>query len=324
MMLPAMMRESPVPAFWNQGKRYYDFKTCLRNGFGARVAKLPIDAGFTCPNRDGTRGSGGCVYCDGRGSRLRRAGPLPTVTEQLRAMEARYRGLGFEKFIPYFQTFTNTHAPLARLEALWDEALGFSPDVVGLAVGTRPDCVPDEVLDALAGRAGRARVFLELGLQSAHPATLARINRCHSWEESVDAVQRAAARGLTVVAHLILGLPGETPAMMRETALAIAGLPIAAVKIHSLLVLEGTPLAEDWRRGTVPLPDLPAYAAWVADTLELLPPHVGIQRLAADGYADILLAPEWAKNKHAVIAAIERELARRGSLQGGRFSRGEG
>ena len=305
-----------APAFWNPEKRYYDFKTCLRNAFGARVAKLPIDAGFSCPNRDGTRGTGGCVFCDGRGSRLRRAGLLPGVSEQLRVMEAKYRALGFGKFIPYFQTFTNTHAPPERLEALWDEALAFSPDVVGLAVGTRPDCVPDAVLDALAARTGRARVFLELGLQSAHPATLARLNRLHTWEESVDAVRRAASRGLAVVAHLILGLPGETPAMMRETARAVGALPIASVKIHSLLVLEGTPLAGRWRRGEVPLPDPPTYAGWVADVLELLPPQIAIQRLAADGHRDILLAPDWAGDKHAVIAAVERELVRRGSRQG--------
>jgi radical SAM protein (TIGR01212 family) len=307
---------------WSPGRRWYDFRAWLSNELGARVAKLPVDAGFTCPNRDGTRGSGGCAFCDGRGSRLRRAGSLPTVTEQLRAGAARYRALGYGRFIPYFQTFTNTHAPRSRLEALWDEALAFSPEVVGLAVGTRPDCVPDDVLDALAARARRARVFLELGLQSAHPATLARVNRCHGWEESADAVARAAARGLGVVAHLILGLPGETPAMMRATARAVAALPVAAVKIHALLVLEGTPLAAAWRGGAVPLPALPEYAAWAADVLEELPPHVAIQRVTADARRDLLLAPAWAREKPAVIAAVERELARRGTVQGARFAGG--
>lgn len=310
------------PAFWDPKKNYYDFKMYLWNEFGARVAKLPVDAGFTCPNRDGTKGTGGCSFCDARGSRLRRAGKLPTVTEQLRAGEARYRALGFAKFIPYFQTFTNTHAPLARLEALWDEALACSPDVIGIAVGTRPDCVPDDVLDALASRGANARVFLELGLQSAHAVTLARVNRLHAWEESADAVARAAARGLAVVAHLILGLPGESPEMMRETARAVAALPVAAVKIHSLLVLEGTPLAAEWRRGAVPLPDLPAYAGLVADVLELLPAGVAIQRLAADGAGDVLLAPAWARDKFAVIRAIETELRRRGTRQGCRATTG--
>ncbi|HEY6000222.1 MAG TPA: TIGR01212 family radical SAM protein [bacterium] len=309
------------PAFWDDRKDYYDFKSYLRNVFGARVAKLPIDAGFTCPNRDGRSGTGGCIYCDGRGSALRRAGPLPSVTAQLAAMRERYLRHGAERFIPYFQTFTNTDAPPARLRALWDEAVGFSPDVVGLAVGTRPDCVPDETLDLLAGYRRRTRVHLELGLQSAHPATLARIGRGHAREQFDDAVRRAAARGLEVVAHVILGLPGETPAMMRETARALATLPIAGVKIHALLVLEGTPLADQWRRGAVALPDLPAYAGWVADFLELLPPAVFVERLTADGYRDILLAPDWSRAKLAVLQAIEAELARRRSRQGARADR---
>jgi hypothetical protein len=296
-------------------KRYHDFKTYLRNTFGARVAKLPIDAGFTCPNRDGRCGAEGCVYCDGRGSALRRAGPLPPVTDQLATMRERYRRHGAERFIPYFQTHTNTDAPAELLRALWDEAVGFSPEVVGLAVGTRPDCVPDAVLDLLASYRGRVRVHLELGLQSAHPETIARIGRGHTREQFDDAVRRAAARGIEVVAHVILGLPGETPAMMRETARALAALPVAGVKIHALLVLDGTLLAEEWRRGQVPLPDLPAYAGWVADFLELLRPEIFVQRLTADGYRDVLLAPGWARDKFAVIRAVEAELGRRGSRQ---------
>jgi hypothetical protein len=304
------------PAHWHPGKRYYDFKSYLKNVFGARVAKLPIDAGFTCPNRDGRSGTGGCIFCDGRGSAVRRSGPLPSVTSQLAAMRERYLRHGAERFIPYFQTFTNTDAPLERLRSLWDEAVGFSPDVVGLAVGTRPDCVPDATLDLLASYGARVRVHLELGLQSAHPATISRINRGHTREQFDDAVRRAAARGIEVVAHVILGLPGETPAMMRETARALAALPIAGLKIHALLVLEGTALAEQWRRGAVSLPDLPTYAGWVADFLELLPPEVFIERLTADGYRDVLLAPDWTGNKLATLNAIERELVRRDSRQG--------
>jgi radical SAM protein (TIGR01212 family) len=306
------------PPRGNPVKPYYDFKSYLRATFGARVAKLPIDAGFTCPNRDGRSGTGGCIFCDGRGSALRRAGALPAVSAQLAAMRERYLRHGAERFIPYFQTFTNTDAPLPRLRALWDEAVGFSPDVVGLAVGTRPDCVPDATLDLLASYAPRVRVHLELGLQSAHPATIRRINRGHSYGQFEDAVRRAAARGIEVVAHVILGLPGETPALMRETARTLAALPIAGLKVHALLVLEGTALAEQWRRGEVPLPDLPTYAGWVADFLELTPPRVFIERLTADGYRDVLLAPAWPGAKLATLNAIERELARRGSRQGAR------
>ena len=309
-------RTAAAPAFWSGARRYSDFKTYLRNTFGARVAKLPIDAGFTCPNRDGRSGTGGCTFCDGRGSALRRAGALPSVSAQLAAQRERYLRHGFERFIPYFQTFTNTDAPLARLRALWDEAIGFSPDVVGLAVGTRPDCVPDATLDLLAGYGARVRVHLELGLQSAHPATIDRINRGHTREQFDDAARRAAARGIEVVAHVILGLPGETPAMMRETARALAALPVAGLKIHALLVIEGTALAAEWRRGDVPLPDLPTYAGWVADFLELIPPEMFIERLTADGHRDVLLAPEWSRNKLAVLNAIEAELSHRDSRQG--------
>ena len=311
-----MISRTDRPTFWNHEKRYYDFKTYLRKVFNARVAKLPIDAGFTCPNRDGRSGTGGCIFCDGRGSALRRAGALPPVSAQLAAMRELYLRHGFERFIPYFQSFTNTDAPLERLRALWDEATGFSPDVVGLAVGTRPDCVPDATLDLLASYSPRVRVHLELGLQSAHPETIARINRGHTREQFDGAVRRAAARGIEVVAHVILGLPGETPAMMRATARTLAALPIAGLKIHALLVLEGTALAADWRRGEIPLPDLPTYAGWVADFLELTPPGVFIERLTADGYRDVLLAPDWSGNKLAVLNAIERELARRNSRQG--------
>jgi radical SAM protein (TIGR01212 family) len=297
-------------------RRWFDFKSYLRGAFGARVAKLPIDAGFTCPNRDGRSGTGGCTFCDGRGSALRSAGALPSVTDQLGAMRERYLRHGFERFIPYFQTFTNTDAPLERLRALWDEAVGFSADVVGLAVGTRPDCVPDETLDLLASYQGRVRVHLELGVQSAHPVTIARINRGHTFAQFDDAVRRAATRGIEVVAHVILGLPGETPAMMRETARTLAALPIAGLKIHALLVIDGTALAEQWRRGEIALPELPTYAGWVADFLELTPPEVFIERLTADGHRDVLLAPAWSGNKLAVLNAIERELALRNTRQG--------
>ena len=310
------------PAFWNSAKRYYDFKSYLGNTFGTRVAKLTVDAGFTCPNRDGTRASGGCIYCDGRGSSLRQKGALPSVTQQLRQGMERYRGSGAEKFIAYFQTFTNTYGPVDKLRPLYDEALDFSPDIVGLSVGTRPDCVPDEVLDLLASYRTRARVWVEFGVQSFHAPTLGRINRGHTLEELLGAIERASSRGLELVGHVILGLPGETPQIMQETARKFASLPFSGLKIHLLLVLEGTPLAKMYRRGEVPLPTLEEYAAWVADFLELIPPEVSIQRLTADGYRDIFIAPDWARNKLAVLNAIDAELDRRNSWQGKKLKKG--
>lgn len=304
-------------------RRYYDFRSYLIDTFGARTAKLVVDAGFTCPNRDGTRSSGGCIYCDGRGSALRRAGPLPTVTEQLRRGMERYRSSGAEKFIAYFQTFTGTYGPVEKLKRLYEEALDFSPDIVGLSVGTRPDCLSDEVLDLFDSLAARSRVWLEFGVQSLHGETLELINRGHGMAELLGAVERASSRDIDLVAHVILGLPGETPDMMRETARRLSELPFSGLKIHLLLVLGGTALADMHRRGEVPLPTREEYAGWVADFLELTPPEVSIQRLTADGYRDIFIAPEWARNKIAVLNAIDAELARRDSWQGKKRKRGQ-
>lgn len=307
---------SPKPAFWNNRKRYYDLKSHWLNRFGCAVQKLPIDAGFTCPNRDGRVAVGGCVYCDGRGSALRQAGPLPTVAEQIRRGQAFYRDRGRAvKFVAYFQTFTNTDAPVERLRALYGEALA-EPDVVGLSIGTRPDCVPDATLDLLGGLAGRTHLWLEFGLQSIHDRTLAAINRGHDAAAFLDAVRRAAGRGILLCVHLIVGLPGEGREEILETARVIAGLPVAGIKIHSLLALAGTALGARYAQGALELMDREAYVATVCDILEILPPEMVIQRLTADGYREIFLGPEWAGNKLAVLNAIDAELTRRDTWQG--------
>ena len=311
---------SPKPAFWNNRKRYYDLKSYWRNRFGCRVHKLPIDAGFTCPNRDGRVAVGGCVYCDGRGSALRQAGPLPPVGEQIRRGQAYYRRRGkAEKFIAYFQTFTNTDAPPERLRTLYAAALA-EPDVVGLSIGTRPDCVPDATLDLLGELAGRTHLWLEFGLQSIHDRTLAAINRGHDAAAFLDAVRRAAGRGILLCVHVIVGLPGEDRVEILETARVIAGLPVAGIKIHSLLALSGTALGERYGRGELELMDREAYVETVCDILEILPPEMVVQRLTADGYREIFLGPDWAGNKLAVLNAIDAELTRRDSWQGCRYT----
>jgi len=309
---------STKPAFWNNRKRYCDLKSYWRNRFGCAVQKLPIDAGFTCPNRDGRVAVGGCIYCDGRGSALRQAGPLPSVAEQIRRSQAFYRGRRrAAKFVAYFQTFTNTDAPPERLRALYGEALA-EPDVVGLSIGTRPDCVPDETLALLGELAGRTHLWLEFGLQSIHDGTLAAINRGHDAAAFLDAVRRSAGRGILLCVHIIVGLPGEGRAEILQTARAIAGLPIAGIKIHSLLALAGTALGERYRRGDLTLMDRQTYVETVCDILEILPPDVVVQRLTAEGYREIFLGPDWAANKLAVLNAIDAELERRDSWQGRR------
>jgi radical SAM protein (TIGR01212 family) len=304
------------PSFWNNRKRYYDLKSYWFNQFGFRVHKLPIDAGFTCPNRDGRVAVGGCSYCDPRGSALRQAGELPSVTDQLRRGKSFYRRRpGAEKFIAYFQTFTNTYAPVERLRTLYDEALR-EADIIGLSIGTRPDCVPDETLALIRSYAERTHVWLEFGLQSIHDRTLKRINRGHDAAAFLDAVRRGGGGPIRLCAHLIVGLPGESPAEMLETARVIAGLPIAGIKIHCLLALAGTALGERYSSGEVHFLSREEYARTVCDILEILPPQMIIQRLTADGYRDIFLGPEWAANKLAVLNAIDRELEARDSWQG--------
>ncbi|MEI7637930.1 MAG: TIGR01212 family radical SAM protein [Syntrophus sp. (in: bacteria)] len=314
---------SSRPAFWNNSKRYYDLKSFWRNRFGCKVYKLPIDAGFTCPNRDGQTAVGGCIYCDGRGSKLRQAGPLPSVTEQIRKGMAYYtvhRQAG--NFIAYFQTFTNTYGDLEHLKRLYDEALA-QPNVLGLSIGTRPDCVPDAVLDLLENYTKTHHIWLELGLQSIHDRTLTLLNRGHNREIFLDTVQRIQGRGILLCVHIIVGLPGETHEDILGTARVLAGLPIQGIKIHSLLALQGTVLGSLYESGAISMISKEEYVTTVCDILEILPPEMVIQRLTADGYKDIFLGPAWAINKMDVLNNIDWELKRRQTWQGIRYSKTE-
>lgn len=309
------------PEFWNNTKRYYDFKSFLINTFGCKVYKLQIDAGFTCPNRDGTIATGGCIYCNSKFSDLRQKGPLPPVKDQIgngKKLYARMRGA--KKFIAYFQTATNTYAPREKLKILYDEALS-QEDIIGIAVGTRPDCVPDDVIDLFESCAHDYHVWIEYGLQSIHDRTLDFINRGHHAEMFIDAVRRTAGRNINICVHMIVGLPGETRDDALETAQAIAALPVNGIKIHLLLALEGTALGDLYKEGKIKMLDKDEYVATVCDILEILPPSMVIQRLTADGYRDKYLAPEWGRNKMDVLNSIDKELERRDSWQGSRFRR---
>jgi radical SAM protein (TIGR01212 family) len=230
----------------------------------------------------------------------------------MEAARLRYRA---EKFIAYFQAFTNTYAPLDRLKQLYNEAASL-PGVVGLAIGTRPDCVPDETLDLIASFTPRLETWVEYGLQSAHDSTLSAIGRGHTVAQFSDAVERTAQRGIKVCAHVILGLPRETGKMMKETARSIAALPVEGVKIHLFHILKDSRFEAPYRDGKIALLSREEYASLVCDFLELLPPQIVTQRLTGEAPRANLIAPLWALDKHAVLEAINAELERRDSRQG--------
>jgi uncharacterized protein len=302
------------PDFWKNNKRYYDLKSYWRNLFGCNVHKLSIDAGFTCPNRDGSIAYGGCIYCDGRGSKLRQKGELPSVTDQI-ASGRKYYFPHASKFIVYFQTFTNTYAPTEKLRVLYDEALA-EADVIGLSIGTRPDCLTPETISLLEDYAKKYHIWLELGLQSVHDKTLRLINRGHNYQQFLNAVNACAGKDLHICVHIIIGLPGEEDKDILQTARTIAELPVNGIKIHSLLALHGTPLGEMYKNGSIKMIGKEKYVSLTADILEVLPPEMVIQRLTADGYRDIFFAPSWASNKLDVLNSINKELEKRDSYQG--------
>lgn len=297
-------------------KLYRDYNSYLRDLFGCRVQKISLDAGLTCPNRDGTLGYGGCVYCNDRGSGTGAARSHSSITEQIQSAKSylatRYKA---RKFLAYFQSFSNTYAPLTRLKALYEEALAVE-DVVGLTIGTRPDCVPDEVLDCLEVISTRSPVWMEYGLQSAKDATLRAIGRGHSARDFVDAVLRTHQRGLPVCAHVILGLPGETREDMMATSRFLASLPIDAVKIHLLYVVRGTVLEEWYRRGAYSCLSRDEYVSLVGEFLLYLSPRLIIQRLTGDPHPEELVAPAWAMEKQRNLQAILTHMEANGFYQG--------
>ncbi len=298
--------------------RVNTFGQYLLKRYGQRVHKLALNAGFTCPNRDGSKGVGGCTFCNNVSF-----GPQARHTLELELQLAAGRRVlakrtGARRFMAYFQTYSNTYGEIAVLRARYESAL-MHPDVVGISVGTRPDCVSDAVLDLLAGYRARGKeVWLELGLQSADDATLARINRGHGFAEYRAAVLAAHRRGIPVCTHLIIGLPGEGREAALNTLERVLGLGVAGLKLHPLHVVRHTRLAIDWRRGDYQPLTLEDYVDICADLIERTPAEVLYHRLTGTASPEILLAPAWCARKWAVLNAIESELFRRGTRQGDR------
>ena len=297
-------------------KRYNDFNTYLRSIFGCRVQKITIDAGLSCPNRNGTISTGGCIYCNARGSGSGAHAKGLSVTDQIiqgkRALSKRYKA---KKFIAYFQSFSNTYGPFDRLKNLYEQALAIE-NVVGLSIGTRPDCVNEPILKLLQGYADNYLVWIEYGLQSANDSTLAFINRGHDVTCFKKAVHATKNRGIKICAHVILGLPNEKKAHLLETARVISDMEIDGIKIHLLYVVRGTTLDKLHSAGKYSCLEQQQYADLVCDFLEHIPKNMVIQRLTGDPHPEELVAPMWALKKTENMALIKETLEKRDSWQG--------
>ena len=297
-------------------KRYNDFNTYLRSIFGCRVQKITIDAGLSCPNRDGTISTGGCIYCNVRRSGTGAHAKGLSVTDQIiqgkTALSKRYKA---KKFIAYFQSFSNTYGPFDRLKNLYAQALAIE-DVVGLSIGTRPDCVNEPILELLQGYVDNYLVWIEYGLQSANDSTLAFINRGHDVMCFKQAVLATKNRGINICAHVILGLPNETKAHVLETARVVSDMEIDGIKIHLLYVVRGTALDKLYAAGEYRCLEQQEYADLVCDFLEHIPKNMVIQRLTGDPHPEELVAPMWALKKTENMALIKKTLEKRDSWQG--------
>jgi uncharacterized protein len=302
-------------ARWH-GRRYNSYNRWLKDTFAARVYKIGLRLDFTCPNRDGTVAVGGCIYCNNSSHTPQNYQPRSSVTEQLEggaaALQRRHRA---EKFIAYFQSYTNTYGPVTKLEKLYREALDF-PGVVGLSIATRPDCLPDDVLSLLTDLSHHTYLWLELGLESMQDRTLRWVNRGHGLKEFVETVERCKRRELRLCTHLILGFPGESRAEILETPSLLNRLEINGIKLHNLHVIKNTGLEKLYAAGSFTLCSQSEYVALVVDFLERLDPEMVVHRLTGETYRAITVAPEWSINKMAVHNAIREELERRDTWQG--------
>ena len=303
-------------------ERYYSLNRYLRETFGEKVYKLALDGGMTCPNRDGTLGTRGCIFCSAGGSGDFAEGRCTSVSEQLQRAKDRIRSkTGAEKFIAYFQSYTNTYAPVESLESLFTEAIS-EPSVAALSIGTRPDCLPDQVVELLA-RLNRIKpVWVELGLQTIHEDTAQYIRRGYSLPVYEDALRRLKAAGLTVIVHVILGLPGESREMMLQTIDYLSGENRPdGVKLQLLHVLEGTDLAADYRAGKFRTMEMDAYFDLLFACLQRLPQDMVIHRLTGDEPKRSLIAPLWTGDKKRVLNRMNRELEVRDIRQGSAWRR---
>ncbi len=302
---------------------YNDYGTWIRRQFPYRVQKISIDAGFTCPNRDGRISTGGCIYCDNRTFNPSYCQRRNSVTQQLeegkRFFAHKYPDM---KYLAYFQAFTNTYAPLSQLKALYEEALQVD-DIVGIVIGTRPDCVSDELLDYLAELNQRTFVLVEYGIESANNDTLLRINRGHSFEQSQEAIQRTKQRGLLTGAHIILGLPGEDAAESLRQASIISSLPIDILKIHQMQIIRGTRLADEFAANPFHIYTVDEYIQLIAEYIQRLRPDLILERFVSQSPKELLIAPHWGLKNYEFTNLLVNHLKQNKIYQGQFFLKSE-
>lgn len=302
--------------YFDGGKRYNSLDGYLKNKFGCKIAKISLSGGFTCPNRDGTKSVGGCIYCSDKLSGEFAGKCEKSISEQFEDVKAvMSKKWKNTKYMPYFQAGTNTYAPVERLRLLYEEALG-QEDVVGLSVATRPDCIPRDVLDYLSDINKRTFLTVELGLQTVFDRTGELINRQTTYDDFLRCYEKLAERDIAVCVHLINGLPGEDREMMMESVRTVSALSPWAIKLHLLHVIKGTVCERMYLDGDLTVLDKDEYVSLICDQLEIIPEGIVIQRLTGDGARDTLIAPLWSIKKFEVLNSIDRELEKRGTFQG--------
>ena len=290
---------------------YYSFSSYLKKRFDSKVRKIVVNAGFTCPNRDGSKSTGGCTFCNEKGSG---SGSVESIQKQVQSQIDRLSLKNIKKYMVYFQSFTNTYAPVNVLKQRYDASL-IDDRIVALAVGTRPDCVDEQKIALLQSYTDKYEVWVEYGLQSIHQKSLDRINRGHSKEDFVKAVEMTANKNIKICVHIIVGLPDESYNNIMATAKFVAGLPIDAIKIHSLYIEKGTKLYDEFINRPFKIFSKEEYVKIVCDILEILPENMIIQRLTGDPSEDFV-APEWGREKSTILRMIKEELIKRQSRQG--------
>lgn len=307
---------------WGHNRPFNDFPNYIKSTFGGRVQKISVNVGFSCPNRDGSKGTGGCIYCDNSTFKPGYCEPLKPIAEQLERgiqfFETKYPEM---RYMAYFQSYTNTYAEVSKLREMYLEALGHRK-IHGLIIGTRPDCITEEILDMLVEITKGKYLTIEFGIESTIDRTLKRINRCHTWNDSVEAIKLCEQKGIKVGGHLILGLPGESNADLLSHAVEVSKLPIHTLKLHQLQIIKNTKLATEYQQNpeSISLFTFETYRDIIIEFIELLNPQIILERFVSTSPIEKLIAPKWNKMKNfEIVAQIEKELIRKSTWQGRKF-----